>query len=399
MRRSFDTIFYPKVSVVVPVHNGARTIAACLGSLMALDYPKEALEIIVVDNNSRDATPDIIKQYPVKYYRLETRRTRAAARNKGIKESTGELIAFTDGDCVVDQDWLNYLVQGFTHPIIAGCGGRVLSYQPQNWIEQFYHNTEPTQETTVTGEKLFLPYIITRSAIFRRGGVEEVGLFDEDLCTWTDIDLGWRIYLKGYQFRYIPEAIIYHKYRDTFWGFCKHSFRYARAGPKLIQKYQNLKILSQPRSLSEWIESFFRPFRSIAHWSTLGKKKKAFQWKFLFLVGGIISLSGIFFNWLRLTLTHASGSPRIVVNDRPLWHQVDDDKIIIFRTTERSYYTLDGLGSEIWKLLVMGNKTLNEVIEIISDKYKVTQEEVKKDVTELLGELKQAGFEIMDFIR
>ena len=124
----------PKVSIIVIAYNEEKMLPLCLDSLMELDYPEDKLETILVDNNSTDRTKDIIRKYPVKYV-FEHKRTRGAARNKGIKASSGEFIAFTDADCIVDRNWIRRLVQGFDSDNIGGCGGRIVTYQPKNWVE------------------------------------------------------------------------------------------------------------------------------------------------------------------------------------------------------------------------------------------------------------------------
>lgn len=77
-----------------------------------MDYPPERREILVVDNGSRDRTGQIVASYPVTLLR-EVLRGPAAARNRGIEASRGQLLAFTDADCVVTTRWLQELVLGF----------------------------------------------------------------------------------------------------------------------------------------------------------------------------------------------------------------------------------------------------------------------------------------------
>ena len=102
----------PLVSVIVPVYNRGEAIGKCIKSLLAQEYPKKKLEIIIVDNNSNDKTKDTIKKYPVKYL-LEKEKGSYAARNKGIEHAKGEIIAFTDSDCIADKQWVSCLAEGF----------------------------------------------------------------------------------------------------------------------------------------------------------------------------------------------------------------------------------------------------------------------------------------------
>ena len=104
----------PLVTVIVPVYNQEKYIAQCINSLLNQDYPPEKQEIIVVDNNSEDNTPQILKVYREKGVKIleESKRGPAATRNKGIKESKGEIIAFIDADCEASPSWLKCLVKG-----------------------------------------------------------------------------------------------------------------------------------------------------------------------------------------------------------------------------------------------------------------------------------------------
>jgi len=79
---------------------------------MQIDYDRDMLEIIVVDGNSTDNTREIVSQYPVKLL-LEERHGLNAARNTGIKNSSGEIVAFTDADCIIPKDWISKIVDNF----------------------------------------------------------------------------------------------------------------------------------------------------------------------------------------------------------------------------------------------------------------------------------------------
>ena len=99
----------PSVTVVVPVRNGAQTIQPLLESLQKLDYDRNTVEVIVVDGNSTDKTREIVKKYPVKLV-VEEKKGLNLARNIGIKSSNGEIIAFTDSDCIVPPNLITKIV-------------------------------------------------------------------------------------------------------------------------------------------------------------------------------------------------------------------------------------------------------------------------------------------------
>ena len=112
----------PKVSVVVCSFNGARTIRDCLDGLCRLDYPN--YEIIVVNDGSTDGTADIARGYPCRLISTENCGL-SSARNTGIKEAKGEIIAYLDDDAWPDPHWLTYLVPLFENTTHAGVGDRI----------------------------------------------------------------------------------------------------------------------------------------------------------------------------------------------------------------------------------------------------------------------------------
>src|SRR3989338_9183592 len=126
----------PKISVIVPVYNAHKTLPLCLDSLMALDFPKEDREIIVVDNNSTDGSKEIIRQYPV-HYLFEAKKGRASARNRGVRSAGADLIAFIDADCIASRDWLKILFEAIQQGDAAICGGEIIAYKQETIFERY----------------------------------------------------------------------------------------------------------------------------------------------------------------------------------------------------------------------------------------------------------------------
>src|SRR5689334_6018005 len=99
------------VTVVVPVHNGAATLGQCLRAIRSSDLPRETFEIIVVDQNSADASTAIAARYADTVVRLTTGGARAAyARNRGAELGNGEAVAFVDADITVQPDTLRRML-------------------------------------------------------------------------------------------------------------------------------------------------------------------------------------------------------------------------------------------------------------------------------------------------
>ncbi len=203
----------PSVSVIVPVYNGARTIRACLESLLGQRYP---CEIIVVENGSTDDTSQQVERYAVRLARCEQRGP-AAARNAGIACSQAEVIAFTDADCIADPGWVEELVKPYAEAEVGGVGGEIRAYTDgeRSEVERFSEEHAPLVNY-FSGPGEFLPHLYTANASYRRDLLNQVGGFNPGMLTGEDVDLSWRVQLKtGAKVVYAPQAVVYHHHRAS----------------------------------------------------------------------------------------------------------------------------------------------------------------------------------------
>jgi glycosyltransferase involved in cell wall biosynthesis len=199
-----------KVSVVVPVFNQESTIGYLLRSLVRLDYPHENTEVIVVDNGSCDNTQRIVRQSPFTLLILPEKQSSYAARNLGISRSRGDIVAFTDGDCVVSPPWLGDLVDGFSESKVGGVAGTILPLQPTTIAERFQAAVgEPSHRPNHRP----LPYAVTANVAFRREVFKSIGNFDETLPSGSDIDFSLRMQKsKKYDMKFLKnKGIVFHR--------------------------------------------------------------------------------------------------------------------------------------------------------------------------------------------
>ncbi|GEM_PF-516010 len=227
----------PFVSVVVPAYNAMKTIAVCLESLLAQDYPVDRREIIVVDNNSSDETAAIVARYPVRLLHEHSRQSSYAARNTGWRQARGELVAFTDADCVADPEWLARLAEGFTDAAIGGVAGRVLALSPATVLERFAEQRRQVSNDASMNCS-YLPYAITANVAYRREALEALGGFDESLISGGDADFAWRLQQQlGRRLVFALEALVRHKHRDTFGSFWRQHRLYGYGTAMLYERY------------------------------------------------------------------------------------------------------------------------------------------------------------------
>jgi glycosyltransferase involved in cell wall biosynthesis len=212
----------PSATIVVAVYNGARTLRECLDSITRLDYPAERLEIVCVDNASTDATPQILAGHAARCRLLrEAKRGPAAARNAGVRNASGEVVAFTDADCTVDPGWLRHLACGALDAGVGISGGTILSQRPCNAIESFGQRIHDHRRAITAIDP---PYAITMNWASRRDLLAELGGFNEELLRCSDVDLSYRMLQAGYSLRYEPRAVVYHRNERTPWGLLHEGY-------------------------------------------------------------------------------------------------------------------------------------------------------------------------------
>lgn len=206
----------PFVSVVIPVFNDADRLTACLNALQGQSYPRDRFEVIVVDNGSTNPVDTSLPEYRGVRVAKELRPGSYAARNRGILLSRGEVIAFTDADCIPSPDWLEQGVACLTRTSDCGLvGGRIevfarVAAEP-NLVELFETLFSLKQEGAVVGGH----YAMTANMFTSRDVLDDVGHFDDQLKSGGDKEWGVRVYKRGYRQAYCSDACVHHPARYT----------------------------------------------------------------------------------------------------------------------------------------------------------------------------------------
>ena len=176
------------ISFIVPVHNSADTLEKCLESIEDVGYPQESVEIIIVDNGSKDKTLDIASKFTDKIF-VDQTATIAGLRNIGSKKANGDFIIFIDSDCVLSQNWVKSALEYFNDDTVGMVGARTsLVPADATWVERTWKLHLDRQR-----HKREVSWIISRAIIMRRDVFLEMGGFDETLITCEDVEFGYRM--------------------------------------------------------------------------------------------------------------------------------------------------------------------------------------------------------------
>jgi cellulose synthase/poly-beta-1,6-N-acetylglucosamine synthase-like glycosyltransferase len=236
---------YPKVSVIVCAYNAERTMDSCLASLKELNYPN--YEVIVVNDGSSDRTLQITQRYD--YVRLINQENKglSVARNVGMTAATGEIVAYTDSDCMADPDWLTYLVAKFLSSGLAAVGGPNLS-PPEDSLVPACVAVSPGVPTHILLSDEVAEHIAGCNMAFRRQVLQEINGFNPIFRTaGDDVDICWRLQDRGYTIGFSPAAIVWHFRRNTVAAYLKQQQGYGKAEALVyFQHPYRFNLLGQP---------------------------------------------------------------------------------------------------------------------------------------------------------
>src|SRR5271170_6748123 len=226
---------YPRVSVVVCAYNAERTMEACLASLETLDYPD--YEVIVVNDGSKDRTLEIAERFPYCRIISQPNKGLSVARNVGAEAATGEIVAYTDSDCVADADWLTYLVARMETGNLAACGGPNFPPPETNLVPAAVA-VSPGGPTHVLISDEVAEHIAGCNMAFRRDILMGLGGFDPIYrAAGDDVDICWRFQDAGHVIGFSPAAIVWHFRRNTVKAYCNQQRGYGKAEALVYSKH------------------------------------------------------------------------------------------------------------------------------------------------------------------
>ncbi|MDD5217954.1 MAG: glycosyltransferase, partial [Candidatus Omnitrophica bacterium] len=215
---------FPYVSVIVPVYNDLAGLNNCLFVLTSQTYPRDRYEIMVVDNGSEENVRMITQCYPQVRLVFEPVRGSYAARNQGIRHSYGEILAFTDSDCMPAANWIERGVEQLgAVPNCGLVGGRIglVFRDPQRpTAAELYDRFFYFHQDAYVRDKHFAA---TANLFTSRRVFEKIGLFDDGLQSGGDREWGRRVYAAGYAQVYAEDVTVFHRAR-SHWADIRGKF-------------------------------------------------------------------------------------------------------------------------------------------------------------------------------
>jgi GT2 family glycosyltransferase/glycosyltransferase involved in cell wall biosynthesis len=220
----------PTLSICVLNYNGRRFLEGCFDSLLAVSYPREQIDLILVDNASTDDSLEFMRTYYPQVRLLQRDRNEgfSKANNFAATMATGKYVAFLNNDMHLDREWALEMVRPLSRGESVVCtASKILSRDGKQidfvggGINFYGHGLSdaygmPNDDRLYTEEKP-IPFACGGAMLIDRQVFLTVGGFDEDLYAYfEDTDLGWRLWVLGYEVIFAPKAVAYHHHHGTW---------------------------------------------------------------------------------------------------------------------------------------------------------------------------------------
>ncbi|MFC1771206.1 PqqD family peptide modification chaperone [Candidatus Margulisiibacteriota bacterium] len=380
-----------KVSIVIavcPFHNQNKYLGLCLQHIIYQTFPKDCLEIILIGDGCKIKKELLPSNIAISIHNFKEPVGVVDTRNKGLALAKGEYIAFLDADCFAEKTWLAKLSNGLAKENIIACNGKV--------IERFKGKVF---DTTYLCPQSVLPNICLCNVIIKRQVINEIGGFTKYFTYGAEEpDFFLRLYLKGYQALYIPDAVVEHKTHKSI----KKYIWYGVSKRQIINKYKNIFNIS---AFSEFVQ--IHKFHN---------ERKLFYNRFSLLerIKPYFSIYGYFTHFLKelfriepkitpLVLSEKTLQPSNSI--KPLKAKINNIFLfkpnnIIYGITEteskivdvysKKHFILNKISDKIWKALHDG-LTKSEITNKLLQEYHIEKEQLGKDISIFINTLLEEG--------
>ena len=235
----------PFISVIIPTLNEEKNLPRVIASLKKVRYPKEKLELLIVDGGSTDKTLFWAKKAGAKIL-INPKKIRGAGCNIGVEKAKGEFIAFTDADCVVPINWLEKLLINFKNENIASVGGPNITPKDDSKFakaagEVIALLTKPGSRYGLESKKIREIYHNPGcNVLYKREAIIKVGNFNPRLLTCEDEELDFRLLENGYKILFTPQVVVDHYRRPTYKKILIQAYRFAVGRAQAIKLHPKM---------------------------------------------------------------------------------------------------------------------------------------------------------------
>ncbi len=213
------------ISVVIPVRNASQGLESCLDALERQTVPRDEYEVIVVNDGPVDATVEIITDRYGVTLLSQPQKGAAAARNLGARQAQGEILLFTDADCIPEPNWVETMSAPFADQEVSGVCGVVRTRQT-SLVARFIQLEYDHRYRNVARHPQ-IDFINTGTAGYRKEVFTRSGGFREELLGAEDAEYSFRLASAGYRMIFVPQAIVYHSHPQSIVEYARRKSHYS----------------------------------------------------------------------------------------------------------------------------------------------------------------------------
>lgn len=234
---------WPSVNILIPAYNESKVIKQCLDAALKIDYPKEKLEVIVINDGSTDNTAEIVKTYIKRGIKLINKKNggKATALNLGIKNSKSMYVACMDADSIIQSDTLKKMILSFDDEEVASTTSAMKVYKPKTLLQgiQSVEYILAILLRKLMGEINTISAIPGPFGIYRRDVLDKVGYFDVNNLT-EDNEIAMRLQYHKYKIRNVSDAYVYTVVPTSLKGLHRQRLRWYRGLFRNSIKYKDM---------------------------------------------------------------------------------------------------------------------------------------------------------------
>ena len=243
----------PSISVIIPAYNASRVLGACLDALERQTVARERYEIIVVSDGPVETAVETMADRRGVILLAQPRRGAAAARNLGSRQARGDIILFTDADCVPEPNWIEAMVAPFAgsapsetvedaplrQQVVGGCG--VVRTHQTSLVPRFIQLEYDYRYRNIARHTQ-IDFVNTATAAYLRHIFMESGGVREDLLGAEDTELSFRLSSQGYTLAFTPQATVYHSHPESILDYIRRKYHYSYWRVVVYQEYPHKAV-------------------------------------------------------------------------------------------------------------------------------------------------------------